>query len=209
MVTFPILLSDVGGVVVEDHWAEVARELSREFPIDIGKARETLLDFCPRLDLGDETLQEFHQRFISKLDLEIPWEQFYVIVTDRGLKLIPQTFELYRQLRDKFGVRIIALSNMSEEIWGILDRRFQISLAFDGSILSGRCHVKKPDPRFFANALTQAGGAASQCIFVDDLEANVRGARSVGITSFRVSGNPMELRQLLNGFFPGVQPPAK
>lgn len=209
MVTLPILLSDVGGVVVEDHWAVVARELSKGFPVDPGQARETLLDLCPRLDLGEETLRDFHKRFVSRLDVEIPWEAFRVAVTDRGLKLIPQTFGLYRQLRGMLGVRIIALSNMSEDIWAILDRRFQISLAFDGSVLSSRCHVMKPDSWFFASALAEAGGTASNCIFVDDLETNVLGARAVGIPSFRVSGDPKELRQLLDRFFPGVPPRAE
>jgi putative hydrolase of the HAD superfamily len=129
-----------------------------------------------------------------------------VAVTERGLRLIPETFRLYSQLRNVLGVRIIALSNMSEGIWAILDRRFQISLAFDGSVLSSRCHVTKPDPRFFAYALSEAGDQASNCLFVDDLEPNVRGAQAVGIVSFQVSGDPRELRELLGMHYPGLPP---
>ncbi len=206
MVTLPILLSDVGGVLVEDHWATVAVVLSDEFSVDPKLARDILLELCPRFDLGEETLKEFHKRFVTRLDVPIPWDTFREIVTGRGLRLIPETFELYKQLRGSLGARVIALSNMSEEIWAILERRFSISRAFDGSVLSSRCHVKKPDPRFFASALAEAGGPASSCLFVDDLESNVLGARAVGIPSFRVSGDPQELRDLLQGYFPGVPP---
>ncbi len=203
--SLPVLFSDVGGVVVEDHWAAVARELARDFPIDERNTREILTELCPRFDLGEEPLEGFFHRVALRLDAPIPWETFREVSTERALRLIRPTYTLYRQLRSRLGVRVYALSNMSEEIWRILEDRFRISLAFDGWVLSSHYHVKKPEPRFFEHALAVAREPASACIFVDDLEANVRGARRAGLCSFRVSGDAGELRQLLAGFYPGVE----
>ena len=45
--------------------------------------------------------------------------------------------------------------------------------------------ARKPDPLVFANMLAHYGVPADQVFFVDDLEVNVEGARSVGIDAHR------------------------
>jgi HAD superfamily hydrolase (TIGR01509 family) len=45
--------------------------------------------------------------------------------------------------------------------------------------------ARKPDPAVFTNMLAHYGVSADQVFFVDDLEVNVEGARSVGIDAHR------------------------
>ncbi len=51
---------------------------------------------------------------------------------------------------------------------------------FDGLVLSHQIGARKPRPEFFEHAQQLAGCAAEECLFIDDLAANVAGARALG-----------------------------
>ena len=52
---------------------------------------------------------------------------------------------------------------------------------FDAIVLSGEEGFGKPDPRSYQLAAQRIGLAPSECVFVDDLAINVRGATEVGM----------------------------
>lgn len=56
------------------------------------------------------------------------------------------------------------------------------------AFISGEHGVRKPSPEAYEIALTAVGRDASDVIFVDDSEANVAGARAVGIDAIQFSG---------------------
>ena len=51
---------------------------------------------------------------------------------------------------------------------------------FDAQVLSHEIGVRKPNRGFFEECLRQAGCAPGECVFIDDLESNVAGARACG-----------------------------
>ncbi len=51
---------------------------------------------------------------------------------------------------------------------------------FDGLVLSHEVGARKPRPEFFRHAQRLADCAAEECLFIDDLPANVEGARALG-----------------------------
>jgi epoxide hydrolase-like predicted phosphatase len=52
---------------------------------------------------------------------------------------------------------------------------------FDAIVLSGEEGFGKPDPRIYRAAAERIGLAPNECVFVDDLAGNVRGAAEVGM----------------------------
>jgi len=52
---------------------------------------------------------------------------------------------------------------------------------FDEILLSGELGVGKPDPRIYLLAADRLGLIPEQCVFVDDLRVNVRGAAQLGM----------------------------
>jgi FMN phosphatase YigB (HAD superfamily) len=62
--------------------------------------------------------------------------------------------------------------------WG---QRFPEMAAFDLLLEAGRSGMLKPDPSVFRWALEQLGERPSDCLFVDDLPVNLRGARAAGM----------------------------
>jgi putative hydrolase of the HAD superfamily len=61
-------------------------------------------------------------------------------------------------------------------------RQFADSLLhFDGLILSYEIGARKPKAAFFEHCQQLAGCPAGECVFIDDLAANVAGAQACGL----------------------------
>jgi epoxide hydrolase-like predicted phosphatase len=56
---------------------------------------------------------------------------------------------------------------------------------FDVIVVSAEEGVRKPDPEIFRRTLSRLGVTAEETIFVDDVPANVEGARALGIHAIR------------------------
>jgi epoxide hydrolase-like predicted phosphatase len=91
---------------------------------------------------------------------------------------VPAMYQLIRDLRAR-GVRTALLSNS----WGAGGYpREDFPDLFDAVVISGEVGMRKPEPRIFRHAAQLLDCAPAQCVFVDDLEANVRAAAGCGMT---------------------------
>jgi putative hydrolase of the HAD superfamily len=59
---------------------------------------------------------------------------------------------------------------------------YDLETAFDDVVLSADVGVRKPSRRIYALAAARVGVDPADCVFVDDLAQNVRGAARVGMT---------------------------
>lgn len=87
--------------------------------------------------------------------------------------------ELIAQLKNHY--RLLLLSNTNE----LHARRFRRQFAevlqhFEALVLSYKIGHRKPEPEVFEHCRRLAGCAAEECLFIDDLPANVAGALAVG-----------------------------
>jgi putative hydrolase of the HAD superfamily len=77
------------------------------------------------------------------------------------------------------GVRTGLLSNS----WGVGDYpRHLFPGMFDAVVISAEVGMRKPEERIFRHAVELLGLEPQDCVFVDDLEANVTAAEAVGLT---------------------------
>ncbi len=70
----------------------------------------------------------------------------------------------------------------------------------DAAVLAGEAGVRKPQPAAYALVAQRLGVAAGECVVVDDLPANVRGAAAagmVGVLHRGVATTAAELEALL------------
>jgi putative hydrolase of the HAD superfamily len=85
--------------------------------------------------------------------------------------------ELLRACR-RAGFQTALLSNS----WGGLDYpRHLFPELFDAVVISGEAGMRKPEPRIFLHAATLLGLEPAECVFIDDIEANVLAADAVGM----------------------------
>jgi epoxide hydrolase-like predicted phosphatase len=94
------------------------------------------------------------------------------------------------------GIRTALLSNS----WGLDYDRTGWNDLFDAVVISGEVGLRKPEPEIYRLAADRLGLAPEECVFVDDLAPNVRGAVRVGMVGVHYVDHDRvvaELRELL------------
>ena len=114
-----------------------------------------------------ELIEAFHRRWPEMLAGEIPGS--VAVLAD---------------LRAA-GVRLVALSNWSAEMFPVALERFDFLAWFEGIVISGDVGVNKPDRRIFEHLAQRFGVAPQQTVFVDDSAANIDTARELGFCALQ------------------------
>ncbi len=91
---------------------------------------------------------------------------------------VPAMYDLIRALRGG-GLRTAMLSNS----WGCDEYpRADFPGLFDAVVISGEVGMRKPEEGIFLHAAQALGLAPAECVFIDDMEANVAAAVGCGMT---------------------------
>lgn len=109
-----------------------------------------------------ELIEAFHRRWPEMLAGEIPG-----------------TVDVLADLRAA-GVRLVALSNWSAEMFPVARERFDFLAWFEGIVISGDVGVNKPDRRIFEHLAEQFGIEPAATLFIDDSAANIDAAMALG-----------------------------
>ncbi len=126
------------------------------------------------------------------------WAEAIALYQKDWLKMIgeetPGMYELECELKAR-GYGLYGLTNWSMETFPLVwDRR--IFTILDGMVVSGAEGVVKPDPAIYRLLLERYSLTPGDCLFVDDIIANVLGARAVGIPAVQFTGAE-DLRKIL------------
>lgn len=77
--------------------------------------------------------------------------------------------------------RVYLLSNTNRLHYDFIRQRYAFPKLVHGAILSHEVGLRKPEPGIYEAAVRLAGVAPEGCLFIDDLEENVKGARRCGL----------------------------
>ena len=94
------------------------------------------------------------------------------------------------------GLNVYLLSNAGMRFPACL-ARFDFYKFFDGAMVSAHEQMNKPDRRLYLRLLQKFGLASDECLFVDDMQVNVDGARAVGIDAVIFDGNYEDITRAL------------
>ncbi len=177
----PTIFFDLGNVLVHVDKQAAIRKLSeitgrntREINDLISSEKEEAFERGEMTSL--EYLAYFREKFQlpESLTLEELTRWWIVPFTPNEpvLNMLPK---LRRQ------TKIFLLSNTNAIHIGALENAYRILPRLDGAILSYEVGFLKPDRKIYEIALERAGVRANKSIFIDDLEENVEGAKSVGM----------------------------
>jgi 2-haloacid dehalogenase len=114
-----------------------------------------------------ELIEAFHRRWPEMLAGEIPG-----------------AVDVLADLRVA-GVRLVALSNWSAEMFPVARERFDFLAWFEGIVISGDVGVNKPDHRIFDHLTEQFGIDPAAALFIDDSSANVDAAITLGFRAIQ------------------------
>ena len=89
----------------------------------------------------------------------------------------------------KMDKKLYVISNYGIETFAATEKQFpEIFSQFDGMIISAREKLIKPDPRIYQLLLSRYNLKAEECVFIDDLAANVQGAIDAGFQGIHYTG---------------------
>jgi putative hydrolase of the HAD superfamily len=114
----------------------------------------------------------------------------------RGIGARPEMIEAIERIREH-GLRTAALTNNWPSAAGNGTPLGLRSLTvFDVVVESAVEGMRKPDPRIYHLTCERLGVAAVDAVFLDDIGANLKPARAMGITTIKVDDTAQALRDL-------------
>jgi putative hydrolase of the HAD superfamily len=174
-----IIVSDLGKVLL---------------PFDTEPVWEQLIEACPECS---DTRGVFHQVFTEAdlgKGLTDPEEFYRRLVHWTGMTLSFQDFcRIWSDMfwEDDATISLILsapvrerhiLSNTNAIHWDwILKRHGEMVSRFDRHWVSHEMGLEKPDPAIYEQVIRETGLPPEAHVFIDDIEENVEGARSVGM----------------------------
>jgi putative hydrolase of the HAD superfamily len=190
---------DLGGVVLDSPLAAIAR-YEREHGLPPNAINHAVVaageaGAWARLERGELTAETFCAPFEADCrayGLDVRADR---LMADIAGATVPRPImvEAIRRLRHH-GLRVGALTNnwVTEQArpW---DRLREL---FHGFVESAAVGMRKPDPRMYQLICRELGVAPSETIFLDDIGANLKSARALGMTTIKVEDPERALREL-------------
>jgi 2-haloacid dehalogenase len=95
------------------------------------------------------------------------------------------------------GYALYGLSNWAAETFYRIRSRFPFLDWLNAIVLSGEEQMIKPDPRIYAVMLDRIGRPASECLFIDDSEANITVAKQLGFNTIHFTSSEQLANELI------------
>ena len=151
------IIFDFGGVIIKDQYTKYVGVKTAEFQLAEDYANK-----------GEPPSQEL-SKVIEKLSPLTP--QIYSSPDN-------QIIELIKTLKLKYKVGLLS-NNFT--VWTQEAKKQEYMQLFDVAIFSSDVKLSKPGPKIYEYAAQQFGVKPFECVFIDNIEENVQGARFVGM----------------------------
>jgi len=182
------IIFDLGNVLISFRPSDYL--IQKNYPSNIRNRILTDIFGSPEwkmLDNGDITTREAIDAISAKSSLKR--EEIALVFSFRTDIMFPldENVRLLPGLK-KHGFKLYYLSNFPLDIFDEIRNDYFFFKHFDGGIISSEVKLSKPDVRIFKHFLKKYLLKPSECLYVDDMEANVRAAESAGIKGLVTNG---------------------
>ncbi len=130
--------------------------------------------------------QPFAEGIAERVAAFPEWETEIRAWSDRWHEMVPGAIEgtvaIRATLRAR-GVPLYAITNFSAEKYAEVIVRFPFLADFVDTVVSAHEKLLKPDPAIYRLLIERNHLDPATCLFIDDVPANVEGARAVGMAA--------------------------
>lgn len=194
------VLFDLGGVVLDSPLAVFAA-YEQELGLPVHTLNKAIAGAghagaWARLERGELTMREFFGAFDAELaagQVRISAEALMAKIADHT-QLRPAMLTAIRTIRSA-GLKVGALTNN----WASDDQFHKMDVLrpeFDVFIESAKVGLRKPDPKIYELACRAFGLQPAEVAFLDDIGANLKAARALGMTTLKVDDYRKTLGEL-------------
>lgn len=189
------LIFDLGNVIVDIDYQKSLDLIKKELP-DYHHHKVDqfyLTEFHKKYEKGEINSEKFREEVRDYFEKD--WNDEKVDdIWNSLLKNIPaERIDLISKLKDKYRLGILSNTNEIhiEAVYKMLRKDFQLDNfdpLFQYVFYSHEMGMSKPSPEIYLSMVEQLGTKPERVVFFDDLEANVKGANSIGIQAVHVTG---------------------
>lgn len=191
---------DFGNVITLFDGEEMtARILGKEY---ISTVAPVVFDrlYWDKLDDGTITDSQVKAAFAERLSSEM-YEKACAVYDGwiHNLTPIAGMPELVRDIKNSGG-KLYILSNISRGFAANYQKNPWVSelfSLFDGLVFSAVAGLTKPNREIYDYVTEKYGLSKDECIFIDDSQKNIDGARGAGICGYLFDGDAAKLREFL------------
>ncbi len=177
------LFVDIGGVLLTDGWGSESRSAAAAaFGLDPMEMEIRHHQAFGTHEVGKLSLREYLERVVFQEERPFTPDQFTRFMFEQS-RPYPQMIGLVRGLKEKYGLKVIVVSNEGRELNAHRIRTFRLDEFVDAFISSCYVHLRKPDPDIFRLALDITQAPAAQVLYLENTPMFVRIAEDLGIRS--------------------------
>ena len=175
------IVFDLGNVVLTNDWHHVEgfiEEFSRVFNLSEENMDHGFWNNWDEYKVGAISEEVFWERFLKDADASHTDVKKCKAIYKEYQRPINNLFGLIKELKKRY--KILALANVGKEWLDWKIDRFNLRDYFDIIIGSGHVGAAKPDKKIYKILLNRAKLKAEECVFIDDMEMNIRAASELG-----------------------------
>ncbi len=175
------LFVDIGGVLLTNGWDHLARKAAaKRFRLDWDNLEERHnLNFAT-FEEGKLTLDDYLGRVVFYRPRPFNRTQFRRFMFAQS-KPFPEMLGLVRQLKARYGLKVIVVSNEARELNAHRIQNFKLDGFVDTFVSSCFVHLRKPDLEIFRLALDLAQTPPREIVYLENTALFVEVAAGVGI----------------------------
>ncbi len=154
------------------------------------------MDWNEQQDEG-RSIVEGTMELIDKFpEWEQPIRDYYGRWTEMLGGPIPETVEIFRQLKQSGKYKLYALTNWHAGLFDIALVRYNFLHWFNGRVVSGEEGMRKPATAFYQRLLDRYDVNPAEALFIDDNLRNIKASEAMGINSIHFQ-SPEQLKKIL------------
>ncbi|BCS90783.1 MAG: hypothetical protein ARM1_0240 [Candidatus Micrarchaeota archaeon] len=195
----PLILSDMGGVIIEFDNSYIAERYAELFNIDPKKANALIERYSELLDINKIKIDEFFSIIAKELNISKRRAREEWINTIKARAKVDRDIEeIYRSYKLK-GYTIAYITDVSRVSYLIEKRMNLIDYSLpDRIFISSYTGYSKKDPRAFYKVLDYYAVKPKEVVFIDDRDQNIETAKKIGIRCIKYKDKDSFIKALRN-----------
>ncbi len=178
------IIFDMGGVTIRPNERHIISHVAKILCVDKNRLEKTVLNsrFEDSIVTGKVNVDGFWKNICENLGVAYDKKTAAVWINEYRAPVNAAVINLIMKLRKKYAVASITDVSKTRVAY---HRKRSLYKPFRFVVFSCYAHVRKPHKKIYKIALKRLRLKPQECLFIDDKERNVKGARKVGMAAIQ------------------------